>query len=146
MQRGSSALRAGASVARMCRRHLSCVRSAVKTQSDAWFGEKMSYTEEIWQEKKKSQVNNIKKRPAVETEEIARDPERNAGADGTADAPDSQIGLAAPTARPGPSQRVRLDTAMLQPSEVREKRAKADKRLQDLAAKPAMKRKLDCSF
>lgn len=95
--------------------------------------------------RKKSQVSNFKKRSApVETVEITRDPERNADADGAADAPDSEIGLAAPTGPPGPSQRVRLDTAMLQPSEVREKKAKAEERLHDLASKPAMKRKMDC--
>ncbi|KAH9378592.1 hypothetical protein HPB48_009959 [Haemaphysalis longicornis] len=54
----------------------------------------------------------------METVEITRDPERNADADGAADAPDSEIGLAAPTGPPGPSQRVRLDTAMLQPPDV----------------------------
>lgn len=32
---------------------------------------------------------------------------------------------------------------MLQPSEVREQKSKADKRLHDLASKPAMKRKMD---
>lgn len=87
--------------------------------------------------KKSARGDNFRNRPAApESSEDVQEPAASQ------EVPAAEIGLAS-SAAPTPSGRVRHDTTMLQPSDLIEKKRKAEGMLQELGSTAATKRKAD---